>query len=425
MHTMLFGGSRSGKTFWLCRAIAVRAMRAEHSRHLISRFRTNALRASIWADTWPKMLRLCFPQIVSHIGHNKADLITKFPNGAEVWFSGLDDADRVEKILGQEYCTIYLNEVSQISAHTREMVVTRLAQNAGLSLRMYYDCNPPLKTHWTYKMFVQKRGAMPPHTVLPNPEEYAYLRMNPIDNAANLDPRYLASLDNLSSRARKRFRDGEWGDAGENALWTADKIDEYRVSRHPDLQRVIVAIDPSGASGKEGERSDHIGIVVSGLGVDGDAYVLEDLTVKGGPATWGKSAVRAYQRHQADAIIGETNYGGAMVEHVVRTAARDLNTEIAYKEVTATRGKVVRAEPVSALADQGRIHHVGVLPDLEDQLCAFTSAGYMGDRSPDRADAYVWGITELFPALMRKEEAEVIDWDAPFVSRTEGGWLAG
>jgi len=422
MHIMLFGGSRSGKTFWLCRAVAIRAMRAPGSRHLIARFRTNAVRSSIWRDTWPKMMRLCFPEMAGMLQYAKAEMIVTFPNGSEVWFSGLDDDERVEKILGNEFATIYLNEVSQISAHTREMIVTRLAQNVGLMLRLYYDCNPPLKTHWTYRLFIQKRETMPPYKVMDNPEDYVHLLMNPKDNAANLDQRYLESLDRLSARSRMRFRDGKWGDAGENALWTFEGIDKHRVTRYPDLQRVVISIDPSSASGKEGERSDHIGIVASGLGVDGDAYVLEDLTVKGGPALWGKVAVRAYQRHQADAIIGETNYGGAMVQHVVQTAARDLNTEVNYREVTATRGKVIRAEPVSALAEQGRIHHVGVLADLEDQLCSFTSAGYMGDRSPDRGDAYVWGMTELFPALMRADEPPQEDWDAPFRGH-QGGWM--
>lgn len=171
---------------------------------------------------------------------------------------------------------------------------------------------------------------------------------------------------------------------------------------HPDLQRIIVAVDPSGTSGDEDDRSDEVGVVVVGLGVDGHAYVLEDVTLKAPPAVWGKVVVTTYQRHEADAIVGEINYGGAMVAHVIRSAASASNIPINFKEVTASRGKVVRAEPISAIYEQGKVHHVGAHPDLEDQLCAMTTAGYMGDRSPDRADALVWGLSELFPGLTRK-----------------------
>ena len=133
------------------------------------------------------------------------------------------------------------------------------------------------------------------------------------------------------------------------------------------------------------------------LGTDGCAYVLEDLTIKAGPATWGKVATNAYERHEADRIIGETNYGGAMVEFVIRTA----NSNVAYKSVTASRGKVVRAEPAAALHETDKIKFVGDFPELEDELLSFTTTGYTGARSPNRADWLVWGITELFPAMTK------------------------
>lgn len=409
-HIMLFGGSRSGKTFKLCRAVALRAIKAPGSRHLIARFRYNHVKSSIIRDTWPKMMRLCFPEVAKRCKWNLSEGFVTFPavelpdgtlsEQSEVWFGGLDDEERLEKILGNEYATIYLNECSQISSQAREMLITRLAQQTPLALKMYYDCNPPGKAHWTYRLFVKKRETEPPYKLLSDPELYASMQMNPRDNAANLSPVYLDSLQKLSERQRIRFWDGNFGGDAENALWTHEIIGQYRVTSYPELQRVVVAIDPSGASGKENERSDHIGIVVVGLGIDGDAYVLEDLTVKGPPSLWGKVACRAYARHSADAMIGEKNFGGAMVEFVVQTAARDLDMEINFKEVTASRGKVIRAEPISALYPQGRVHHVGTLPELEDQLCAFTSAGYTGDRSPDRADASIWGLTELFPGVM-------------------------
>src|SRR5581483_5465211 len=163
-HVMAFGGSRSAKTFAFLRAIAFRALAAEGSRHAVLRFRLNHVKASVIADTWPKMLRLCYPDV--NVDLDKADFIARFPNRAEVWFGGLDDKDRPEKILGQEHATIFLNECSQIPLASRNIAVTRLAQLAhhdvgakrrALRLKMFYDCNPPLKTHWTYQVFIAKQ----------------------------------------------------------------------------------------------------------------------------------------------------------------------------------------------------------------------------------------------------------------------------
>jgi predicted phage terminase large subunit-like protein len=402
-HNLLVGGSRSGKTFLLCCAIALRAVKAVGSRHLIARFGFNQVKASIWFDTFSKMMGIAFPSVVKKLKYDKTDFMIRFPNGSEVWFGGLDDKERTDKILGQEYSTIFLNECSQIGWPTIETVRTRLAQNVGLKLKMYYDANPPLATHWTHKLFVEKREPMPPYKMLPAPEQYVWMRINPTDNTDNLPKEYLDELATLGDRARRRFLAGEWGSANENALWTYDVIDKFRVTSSPDMTRIIIGVDPSGTQGEEDERSDHVGIVVVGLGTDGEAYVLEDCTVKLPPEGWGRGAVKAYDRHMADAIVAETNYGGAMVASVIRSAAASANVSVNFLEVTASRGKHVRAEPISTLYEQGKVHHVGGFPHLEDQLCAFTTAGYMGDRSPDRGDALIWALSELFPGMTRKK----------------------
>lgn len=400
-HVMLFGGSRSGKTFLLCRAIAVRALKAAGSRHAILRYRFNHAKASIWHDTFPKMMKLCFPDV--KLGSNQSDWFFELPGGSQVWIGGLDDKDRTEKVLGNEYATILLNECSQISFGARETVRTRLAQNVGLKLKMYYDENPPMRTHWTHRLFIEKRLAEPPYTPLSDPDNYASLLLNPKDNAANLPDGYLNELQALSPRKKARFFEGLFGDETEGGLWSYEVLERSRVNAHPDLQRVVVAVDPSGTKGEDDERSDEVGIVVAGLGVDGHAYVLEDRTVNAPPAVWGRIAVTTAMRHAADVIVGEVNYGGAMVEHVVKTAAAEQQVSIRYKEVRASRGKVVRAEPAAALYEQGKVHHVGLFPELEDQMCAFTTAGYMGDRSPDRADALVWALAEIFPGIVRQK----------------------
>lgn len=403
-HLMLFGGSRSGKTFLLTRAVCIRAMKAPASRHAIFRFRLGHIKSSIVRDTFPKVMRLCFPGVKVEI--NQSELFALFPNGAEVWFGGLDDKIRVEKILGNEFSTIYLNECSQIPWDSRNMALTRLAQLAPqavggmsekpLSLKMYYDCNPPDKGHWTYRLF--KIHQDPESKArLPDPENYASMQINPRDNEQNLAPGYVRTLESLAGRHRKRFLEGEFRDAAPNALFTDEIIDRNRIIDEslPDMVRIVVAVDPSGADDDLNVENDEIGIVVAGLGTDGKGYCLEDCTVKAGPATWGKVATNAYERHEADVVAAETNYGGAMVKHVIRSARPGTP----FKMLTASRGKVVRAEPISSLVEQGQIRFVGSFRDLEDELTAMTTHGYMGDHSPNRADAFVWAMSELFPQL--------------------------
>lgn len=422
---MLRGGSRSGKTFLLIRAICQRAINAPGGRHAIFRFRFNHAKTSIWSDTLSKVLKLCFPGV--SVAWNKTDFYIEFPNGSQVWIGGLDDKERVEKILGAEYVTLYFNESSQIAWSSVEMAMSRLAQNVPLDpaiaaatgrthlpLKAYFDCNPPSKLHWSYVLF---RAKMKPGTKeqLSDPGDYAEMLVNPSDNAANLPAKYFEILANMSAAQRLRFERGEWASEVNGALWSLDDrqteggvipgIDTHRATleRGPqdgrpqvryagnliDLQRIVVAADPSGTKGDGG--GDDIGIVVAGKGVDGRGYIFEDATCQLSPDGWGRRTVEMHRRWGADRVIGERNYGGAMVEFVVKTADRS----VAYKEVTATRGKVVRAEPIAALYEQGKISHVGSFPDLEDQMCNFTASGFVGEGSPDRADAMVWALTEL------------------------------
>jgi phage terminase large subunit-like protein len=442
---MLFGGGRSGKTFLIVRNIVLRALKAPGSRHLIVRWRFNHLKASIMRDTFPKVMRVCYPDLVKGDGWdiNMSGGFAKIRAGvddkgqpvySEIWFLGLDDKDRMEKVLGMEFATIYVNEASQIQWEGVQLLLTRLAQRCmqiingvpqPLKLRYLFDCNPPSKMHWTFKVFKQK---LDPETKkpLPNPDNYDSFQMNPRDNEANLSPEYLATLAGLSERMRRRFERGEFAEATPNALFDEATVDRWRADPEdvPALVRVVVSVDPSGASDDaQNADNDEVGITVEGLGVDGNAYLLEDLTVKAGPTTWGAVAVQAYQRHNADAIVGETNFGGGMVKFVVQAAAAKLGMRVNFKMVTASRGKAQRAEPFSVLYDQGKVRHVGLFPRLEDELCAFSTSGYTGPKSPNRADAHVWALAELFPALVKpaKKEAQA-DTDNDYMG--ESGWMS-
>lgn len=401
-HCMLFGGSRSGKTFLIVREIVGRALSCV-SRHCIMRFRFNHVITAIGMDTLPKVMRLCYPGAIEGSKLDKVHWIYALPNGSEIWFGGLDDKERTEKILGQEYATMFLNECSQIPLSSRDIALTRLAQNTDLDLKMYYDCNPPSKRHWTHLYFIDKIHPAR-HQPLADPKNYISFKINPEHNKANLKPEYIQELEQLDERKRQRFLLGIFGDDDETALWTVEILDNGRLIEvePPEMQRVIIAVDPSGCSGPEDLRSDEVGIVVVGLGTDGRGYVLEDLSGRFGPDRWKTIVASAFDRWRADAVVAETNYGGAMVKEVIRTASADDGLAIPFREVHATRGKIVRAEPISALFTQGKISLVGRFKELEYQLCAMTTAGFRGDRSPDRADAMVWGFTSLFPAMSRE-----------------------
>jgi len=396
-HVMGYGGSRSGKTFGFCRIIALRAIKAPGSRHAIWRYRQNHLMASIWADTWPKMMRLCFPNVPYET--NKVEGVITLPNESAIWMGGLDDKDRVEKVLGQEFATLYFNEVSQIAYDSVTTAMSRLAQQTGLKLKAFYDCNPPSKRHWSYKSFIEK---VDPETgrALTDPDNYAHIKMNPVDNRDNLAPEYLKTLESLPARKRQRFLDGLFANENENALW------RYEIIKHaPDLMaalspveivhalgitRIVVSVDPA-VSNNPG--SDEHGLIVAGKDDDGNGYVLDDASMKGKPDDWAKKVAELFRKWSADAVVAEVNQGGDMVESTVRT----VMPYAPVIQVRATKGKGIRAEPVSALYEQGKVIHVGDFETLEEQMCELTidfdrkAAGY----SPDRVDALVWAFTDL------------------------------
>jgi predicted phage terminase large subunit-like protein len=404
-HILLVGGARSGKTTVIVNQIAERAVNFVNSRHAILRFRYNAVRPSIALDTLPKVFRLGFPGYA--LKHHRTDGYFSLKNGSEIWLAGLDDAERVEKILGKEYATIFFNECSQIPYASVLVALTRLAQvvkdlaGKDLPQAAYYDLNPTNKGHWTNVLFGDKREPVS-RQPLDDPDDYDRMFLNPADNTY-LTEAYLKSLARLPERQRKRFYEGAYVDDLDGALFSYEVIARARVSELAlaRRRRVVVAVDPSGASSEDDQR-DEIGIVVAAEGDDGHAYVLADRSLRDAPAVWGRAAVQAYREFDADRIIAEENFGGEMVRFVIRTA--DANVPV--RMVSASRGKVLRAEPVSALYEQGLVHHVGRFAALEDQLCAFTTAGYRGEGSPDHADALVFAISEL----MLKDAAPILEF---------------
>lgn len=227
-----------------------------------------------------------------------------------------------------------------------------------------------------------------------------------IDNARNLAASFMGQITKRygGTRLGRQELYGEILDDAPGALWTRAMIDQavlsavsHNAPRSPDLpewghffERIVVAVDPSGTEGDD-EGADDVGIIVAARGYDGRGYVIADATANVSPGVWGRLSCEQYHKYQANLVIAERNFGGAMVQYVIQTA----DSTVPYKEVTASRGKSVRAEPIAAMYEQGRISHIGSLPMLEDEMCLMTNTGYLGARSPNRLDAAVWALSEL------------------------------
>jgi phage terminase large subunit-like protein len=264
---------------------------------------------------------------------------------------------------------------------------------------------------WDQLQFGLRLGEMPKAIVTTTPrplplirkmvnDSTAYVtRGRTKDNAANLAAPFLRQIEDRygGTRLGRQEMDGEILDDIPGSLWARSDIDMYRLREAPeDLERIFVAVDPATSSE---EHSDETGIVVVGLRRDEDGYargyVLEDGSLKGTPEDWASKAVKLYRKYNADKIIAEKNQGGDMVTSVIKAQDRTVPVELVH----ASRGKFIRAEPISALYEQGRIHHVGEHDKLEDQMCTFSIDNLRKHGSPDRVDALVWGLTKIFDKI--------------------------
>ncbi len=263
-----------------------------------------------------------------------------------------------------------------------------------------------LELAWNNLQLGLRLGAAPQQVITTTPRAVAALlgimarsdtvltRGTSYDNRANLAPAFFAEIIRRyeGSRFGRQEIEAELLEDVVGALWTRRMLDAARLAcdaTPPQMTRVVVGVDPSGTRG--GDERDSVGIVAAGKGVDGLGYVLADYTCSLSPAGWGRRVAEAASAYGADCIVAEANFGGAMVESVVATA----NPGTRIKLVRASRGKIVRAEPIAALYEQERVKHARSLAALEDQLVAFTTDGYVGKASPDRADAMIWALTEL------------------------------
>lgn len=415
-HVLFTGGGRAGKSFVICYIILLRALLVPESKHGIFRDTLKSCRQTLFEGTMKDVIKKTHPELLKPdpndasktVAHfNKSDGTITLPNGSVMMFFGLDSEERMDGILGHEFLTIWANECSKIDYGQITKLKSRLAQKKTTAdgkvarTKFFYDQNPTTTRHWSFKLWVEHTH---PTSGLPleDADNYAYLKMTPYDNLANIAEDYVSEQKGDRINA-KRFVDGDWLAEVDGALFNLDDIkrSDPKTFDHHQLQRIVVAVDPA-ASSKEG--SDETGIIVAGLHEDGRAFVLEDASGVMTPDQWATRAADMYEKWDADVIVAERNNGGEMVENTIKSAGAHLPV----KTVWASKGKVIRAEPISTLYANGGVHHVGEFEKLEAQMEVFTIDFKRTSGSPDRLDALVWGLWELTQTRKQRPSTMVV-----------------
>lgn len=303
----------------------------------------------------------------------KSERKLAWPNGAE---SLIFTADEPERLRGKQSMKIWGDEIAAWR-------YPEAWDQASLGLRLG-DNPQAIVTTTPRPTKIIKDLIADPNTFVTRGSTY--------DNKANLAEAFLKQIVARyeGTRLGRQELNAELLLDNPGALWKRENIEDNRVRIYPELTRIVVAIDPAVTSKAD---SDETGIIVAGIApaINGvvHGYILDDCSMRGSPDEWAKAAVKLYHKWKADRIIGETNNGGDMIEAIIRT----VDKNVSYKGVHASRGKQIRAEPISALYEQQRVHHVGMFAELEDQLCEWDPV--TADTSPDRLDALVWSLTEL------------------------------
>jgi phage terminase large subunit-like protein len=306
--------------------------------------------------------------------------ITNVHTGSRILFKGIKNSSgnqtaNLKSIQG--VTTWVLDEAEELTDEATFDRIDLSIRHKTLPNRVVVVMNPSHKGHFLHNKFAtaERNDTIRIHTTW-------------TDNRENLSESFITLAENTAVTNAKRYGHiflGEWADDATGLLWTRPIIDRVRVTSHPELIRIVVAIDPAVTSKPE---SDETGIVVCGKDAIGNGYILDDLSGRYTPAEWASVAISASKRYKAS-IIAEVNQGGDMVTAVIR----NQDPSIPIKQVRAVKGKYSRAEPVYALYEQNRIFHVGHFPVLEQQMVSFNPDEMQA--SPDRVDALVWGVSEL------------------------------
>ena len=391
-------------------------MAAPGSRHMIFRDTRQNCEQTLFDKTNHEVLDKVFPGLKNMAGFNLSlsDLSVTLPNGSMIFYNGLDE-NRGDKVLGDEFATIWFNECNAFAYKQVSQLISRLRQNITmengekLKNKMFFDCNPRWFTDWDYRAFIEKVNPATGDS-WENADEWQALFMDTIHNQSNLSDDYIPSLKLGTPEDVQRYFTGYWSNSSANSLFTPDVIHSSRTAKPKkqgremtpretlhylaeigvELDRVIVGCDPAVTADK---NSDESGIVVAAIDKDEHCYVLADLSQKEIPDVVCDTVVNAYHAWGASSIVMEKNQGGLWLESTLRK--RWKHAPLEFVDATRTTGgKRSRAEPVSAQYSGGLVHHVGSFQKLEEQMTQFGNKG--ASKSPDHKDAMVWALTKLF-----------------------------
>lgn len=333
--------------------------------------------------------RLIEDKIAHHGVNDQFDELqneTRTPGGGVIMYQGMQDhnAQSIKSLEGFDIA--WVEEAQTLSKRSLELLRPTLRKPGS---ELWFGWNPRSASDPVDKFF---RGETPP-------EQAIIVEVNHSDNP--WFPKELEEERRLDLRLNPDRYDHIWeGDyepVAIGAIWNRTNLHENRKHKAPTMGRIVVAVDPAASNE---EDSDEHGVIVAGVGEDQRGYLLEDASLKGTPRQWADQVIAMFDKWEADCIVAEVNNGGDMVKHTIQTR----RASAPVKKVWASRGKHVRAEPISALYSLGMVSHVGTFNKLENQMCKMTASGYDGDGSPDRCDAMVWAFTELFPKMVKKQQ---------------------
>lgn len=383
-YVIVTGGRGSGKSFAVTLCLAM-LLREPGYRVLFTRYTLTSARDSIIPEFLEKVDLLgCgreFEATTQDVRH---------ACGSEILFRGIlaSSGNQTAKLKSLHGINIWvLDEAEELDDEETFDKIDLSVRDMRRPNLVILVLNPCHKAHWIYRRWFQ--DVQPEFCGVR--DGVTYIHTTYLDNKEHLPDGILDAAEAARATNPMRYARvflGHWADEVTGALWTWEMIDghRYRTGALPDFARVVVAVDPA-VTAKA--TSDETGIVTAARGVDGRYYVLGDLTRRASPLEWGTAAVGEYRRRRADRIVGEVNNGGDLVE----ANLRNVDAAVAYRAVRASRGKMVRAEPVAALYEQGLVHHAGSFPEMETEMMTYT--GDPNAASPNRLDALVWALTEL------------------------------
>jgi hypothetical protein len=383
------GGRGSGKSFAQSLAVAKEQDTANYNTLYLRQTLVSAY-ISIIPEYWEKIEMLAEADRFLKLKTEVMNLNTRY----SIYFRGIQSSRGSNEAQLKSIKRVGLVLVDEAQELTDEDAFDRIdfsLRDIGIRNRVIISLNPTNKQHWIYRRFFEERGIPDDFNGIAG--DTCYIHTDYRENRENLDEAFLELAEQCRINNPLKWRNiflGYWAGDAEGALWTADMIDAHRVASAPaDLDRIVVAVDPAVTSADD---SDETGIVVAGVKrMKGEPhyFVLADRSKHASPQTWGAAVANAFTEFECDRVVVEGNNGGDMVELILK----GFNKRMPCKTVHATRGKLVRAEPIAALYERGLVHHVGTFGELEVQMRTYQ--GRDTEKSPDRMDALVWALTEL------------------------------